>query len=118
MAETDAKKAAEILALDRKPGRAEQAALDCVDKQRWVLWHADDYAAAVVRLLSHAGRLRDRDRESELKDADRVMRRLDDEASAKLKRELSAALAEVDRLRAAESPAPGRTDATTETENR
>jgi hypothetical protein len=105
MAETDAKKAAEILALDRKPGRAEQAALDHIKEQAWALWHADDYAAGVVRLLSRAGLLRDRDRESELKDADRVMRRLDDEASAKLKRELSAALAEVDRLRAAESPA-------------
>ena len=132
MAETDAKKAIEILAPRRKPDRAEQAALDCVETQRWVLWHADDYAAAVVRLLSRAGLLRDQAREAELAEADLVMRRLEDEDKAKLRREHSAALAElalhVDcrtdisigdalrHIRSEESNAPARTPVSAATE--
>ena len=116
MTETDAKKAIEILAPKREPDRAEAAALDCIETQRWVLWHADDYATAVVRLLSRAGLLRDQAREAELREADAVMRRLEDDAQAKLRREHSAALAEIDRLRAPQSnaPAPSPVSAATE----
>lgn len=98
---TDTKaQAAEILAPGRELDRAEQAALDCLRKQAWVLWHTDDYAVGVVRLLARAGLLRDHAREAELKEADLVMRRLADEASTKLKREYSAVLEEIAQLRA------------------
>lgn len=99
MAETTEAKAASILTPNREPDRAEQAALDCVRKQAWVLWHADDYAAGVVRLLSRAGLLRDREREAEAEEAGRVMRRLEDEATTDLKRKYGAALAEIEQLR-------------------
>lgn len=98
MSDTKAK-ATEILAPDRAPDRAEKAAIDCLRKQAWVLWHADDYVVGVVRLLFRAGLLRDGAREAELKDADQVMRRLENEAAAKLRRELSAAGEENARLR-------------------
>jgi hypothetical protein len=48
---------------DRTP--AEQAALDALKKQLWVLWHAKDPNLGVVLLLSHAGLLRDKKQEAE-----------------------------------------------------
>ena len=95
----DAEEAAAILAPGRDPDRAEQAALDYVDKRRWVLWHAENYAAGVIRLLSHAGLLRDRAHEAEMQEAHVVMRRLADEDTVKRNREFSAALEEIERLR-------------------
>ena len=94
-----AAKAAKILAADRDPDRAEQAAINCLRNQAWVLWHADDYAVGAVRLLSQVGLLRDPAREAELKDADVVMRRLADEDKAKRNREYSAALERIQRVR-------------------
>jgi hypothetical protein len=117
MAKTTEAQAAAILAAERKPDRAEKAAIDCVKEHLWVLWHADDYATGVVRLLSRAGLLRDRAREDEVKETGIVMRRLEDEANAKLKREHSAALAEITRLRevvgGTHSPAAARSTVST-----
>lgn len=103
MTDADTKKAVEILAPKRAFDCAEQAAIACVKEHLWVLWHADDYAAGVIRLLSRAGLLRDRTREAEMAEADRAMRRLADEDNAKRNRQLTAALAEIDRLRAHET---------------
>lgn len=74
----DAAKAAEILNPGKVPDRAEQAALDHLGERRWILWHADDYAAGVVRVLSAAGLLRDRVQEAEATEGHAVLRRLSD----------------------------------------
>ncbi|MET9521463.1 hypothetical protein [Streptomyces coeruleorubidus] len=68
-----AAKAASIIAAGHKRTAAEQAALDVVDNDRWVLWHTDgltDYALAVIRLLSRADLLRDKEHEKQQAKAD------------------------------------------------
>lgn len=68
-----AAKAAAIIAADKKRTPAEQAALNIVDADRWVLWHTDgltDYALAVIRLLSRADLLRDKEHEKQQAKAD------------------------------------------------
>lgn len=68
-----AAKAAAIIATHGKRTAAEQAALDVVDNDRWVLWHTDgltDYALAVIRLLSRADLLRDKEHEKQQAKAD------------------------------------------------
>lgn len=54
-----AAKAAAMLREDAPHTPAEQAAMDALDKDLWVLWHADDYKLGVVRMLHRAGLLRD-----------------------------------------------------------
>lgn len=68
-----ASKAAEIIAEKGRRTAAEKAALDVVDQDRWVLWHTDgltDYALAVIRLLSRADLLRDKQHEQQAAKAD------------------------------------------------
>lgn len=68
-----AAKAAAIIAEKRPHSPAEQAALDVVDEDRWVLWHTDamtDLALAVIRLLSRADLLRDKEHEKQQAKAD------------------------------------------------
>ncbi len=68
-----AAKAAAIIAEKKPRTPAEQAALDAVDAQRWVLWHTDamtDLALAVIRLLSIADLLRDKEHEERQAKAD------------------------------------------------
>lgn len=72
-AEAWAVKATAVIASDAKRTPAEQAALDAVDEQRWVLWHTDamtDLALAVIRLLSRADLLRDKEHEKRQAKAD------------------------------------------------
>jgi hypothetical protein len=94
-----AAKAAAIIAEKKPRTPAEQAALDAVDEQRWVLWHTDamtDLALAVIRLLSTAGLLRDVEHEKRQAKADKSW------------------TAYSERLRAAEHSAMGRLDALAE----
>jgi hypothetical protein len=49
---------------------AEQAAIDALNQNRWVLWHAEDYSLGVIRLLSNADLLRDKKYEREQAAAD------------------------------------------------
>jgi hypothetical protein len=68
-----AAKAAAIIAADAKRTPAEQAALEVVNEDRWVLWHTDamtDLALAVIRLLSRADLLRDKENEKRQEKAD------------------------------------------------
>ncbi|MFJ2697484.1 hypothetical protein ACIO5Z_14820 [Streptomyces rochei] len=61
-----ARKAANIIRADSPNTPAEQAAINAVDADRWVLWHTDhttDLAVAVIRLLARADLLRDKDHE-------------------------------------------------------
>lgn len=62
-----------ILREDAPRTPAEQAAIDALDKDRWILWHADDYSVGVIRLLSRAGLLLDKAHAEEMAKADRVM---------------------------------------------
>lgn len=62
--------AASILKESAPRTDAEQAAIDALDKRRWVLWHADDYSLGVIRLLSCAGLLRDKAHEEQQAKAD------------------------------------------------
>lgn len=61
-----AAEAAEILREDDPRTPAEQAALDAIKDQRWVLWHAHDPDLAVLLLLSRAGLLCDKKQEAEM----------------------------------------------------
>lgn len=68
-----ADKAAAIIAADRQRTPAEQAALAAVDEKRWVLWHTDaltDFSLAVIRVLSCADLLRDKEHEKKQAKAD------------------------------------------------
>lgn len=68
-----AAKAAEIIRGDSRPTPAEQAAINAIDEDRWVLWHTDhtaDLALAVIRLLSRADLLRDKEHEKRQAKAD------------------------------------------------
>ncbi|MEU3613424.1 hypothetical protein ABZ725_14070 [Streptomyces sp. NPDC006872] len=68
-----ADKAAAIIAAGAKRTPAEQAALAAVDEKRWVLWHTDamtDLALAVIRILSGADLLRDKEHEKQQAKAD------------------------------------------------
>lgn len=55
----ESQQAREILRENAPRTPAEQAAVDALNKSRWVLWHASDYSLGVIRLLSNAGLLRD-----------------------------------------------------------
>ena len=68
-----AAKAAAIIAAKAKRTPAEQAAMDVINEDRWVLWHTDhttDLALAVIRLLSRADLLRDKEHEKRQAKAD------------------------------------------------
>ncbi|EFE65847.1 predicted protein [Streptomyces viridosporus ATCC 14672] len=68
-----AEKAAAIIAANATRTPAEQAALNAIDQDRWVLWHTDhttDLALAVIRLLSRADLLRDKEHEKRQAEAD------------------------------------------------
>ncbi|MFI8191441.1 hypothetical protein ACIF8T_21900 [Streptomyces sp. NPDC085946] len=68
-----AAKAEAIIAANAPRTPAETAALNVVNEDRWVLWHTDgltDYALAVVRLLSRADLLRDKEDEKRRAKAD------------------------------------------------
>lgn len=68
-----ADKAAAIIRADHPNTPAEQAALNAVDNRRWVLWHTDamtDLALAVIRILSGADLLRDKEHEERTAKAD------------------------------------------------
>lgn len=78
-----AAKAAAILREDIPHSPAEQAAMNALDKDRWVLWHADDHMLGVVRMLHRAGLLRD--------PADEARRNQADEANARFVRQRHAA---------------------------
>ncbi|MFD6551288.1 hypothetical protein [Streptomyces sp. NPDC058398] len=98
-AETWAAKAAAIIASDAKRTPAEQAALEVVNEDRWLLWHTDamtDLALAVIRLLSRADLLRDVEHEKRQAEADKSWG------------------AYSERVRAAERSAMGRLDALAE----
>jgi hypothetical protein len=107
-----AAKAAAIIDAHGKRTPAEQAALNVVDNDRWVLWHTDaltDYALAVIRLLSRADLLRDKEYEkAEAKagqfwSADAERRRIADRRAVS---ELSALAGQAaDRLDAGANPA-------------
>lgn len=58
-------KARAILREDAPRTPAEQAALDAVNKDPWILWHANDHNLGVIRLLSRARLLRDPQYEAE-----------------------------------------------------
>jgi hypothetical protein len=71
--EETAAKAAAIIAAGKQRTPAEQAALAAVDNRRWVLWHTDamtDLALAVIRILSSADLLRDKEHEKRAAKAD------------------------------------------------
>jgi hypothetical protein len=68
-----ASKAAAVIAADKQRTPAERAALAAVDNRRWVLWHTDamtDLALAVIRILSSADLLRDKEHEKQAAKAD------------------------------------------------
>jgi hypothetical protein len=68
-----ADKAAAIIRANQPHTPAEQAALDVINEDRWVLWHTDsttDLALAVIRLLSRADLLRDKEHEKRQAKAD------------------------------------------------
>ncbi|MFF8901699.1 hypothetical protein ACF082_29935 [Streptomyces lydicus] len=58
-----AAKAAAILREDAPHSPAEQAAMDALNEELWVLWHAEDYRLGVVRMLHRASLLRDKNHE-------------------------------------------------------
>lgn len=61
-----AKQAAAILRETDPRTPAEQAALEAIEGERWVLWHAKDPNLAVLLLLSRNGLLRDKAHEAEM----------------------------------------------------
>ena len=69
-------KAAAILRENDPHSPAEQAAVDALDKNRWVLWHAEDYSLGVIRMLHQARLLRDPAHEERLEQDAAVDRRL------------------------------------------
>ena len=71
-----ATRAAAILRENAPHSPAEQAAVDALDKNRWVLYHASDYSLGVIRLLHQARLLRDPAHEARLEQDAAVERRL------------------------------------------
>lgn len=86
--------AAGILREDAPRTPAEQAALAAIDRYRWVPVHAKDWNTAIVRLISIAGLLRDKQHEAEMAKFDAGMA----EASARERRANTWAIAALDEL--------------------
>jgi hypothetical protein len=88
---------------------AEQAAIDALNQRRWVLWHAEDYSLGVIRLLSCADLLRDKEHEKRQAKADQFWSGYSERTRAAertaLGRLSSLADAAADRLDAGDDPA-------------